>query len=96
MASRSSPVPRRRASSAGPGEVKNSTRAPDIRPGYLQRDRDLERPASLNVHKGVKHGLGAVEVGGQPPALVAVQQRVQPDMHLALQVRGEHGGVSGR
>ena len=48
--------------------------------------------AGLDVHQRVEQRVGPVEVGGQPPAPVAVQQRVQPDVHLALQVRGEHIG----
>ena len=41
-------------------------------------------------HEGVEHCLRAVEVGRQPPASVAVKQRVQADVGLALQMRGQH------
>jgi hypothetical protein len=61
-------------------------------PGYLQRDGDLQRPRGLDVHQRVGQRIRPVEVGGQPPGPVTVQQRVQPDVHLAFQVRGEHAG----
>ena len=60
-------------------------------PGDLQGDGDLQGAAGLDVHERVEHRLRAVEVGGEPPAPVAVQQRVQADMNRALQVRGQHG-----
>ncbi len=72
------------------GEEHPRVRA-DAGPGDLQRDRDLQGTAGLDVHERVEHRLRAVEVGRQPPAPVAVQQRVQADVHLALQVRGQHG-----
>ncbi len=63
---------------------------PDPGPGDLKGNRDLQGAACLDVHQRVEHRLRAIEVGGQPPAPVAIQQRVQPDVDLALQVRGQH------
>ena len=85
-------MPRRRASLGRDrgGEEHPRVRA-DAGPGYLQGDRDLQGAAGLDVHEGVEHRLRAVEVGRQPPAPVAVKQRVQADVDLALQVRGQHG-----
>jgi hypothetical protein len=60
----------------------------DPGPGDLQGDGDLQGTAGLDVHEGVEHRVRAVEVSGQPAALVAVQQRVQADVNLALQVCG--------
>ncbi len=62
------------------------------RPGYFQGDGDLEGAAGFDVHQRVEHRLGPVEVRGQPPAPVAVEQRVQPDVHLAAQMRGQDVG----
>ena len=62
----------------------------DPGPGDFQSDGDLQSAAGLDVHEGVEHRLRAVEVSGQPPALVSVQHRVQADMNLALQVCGQH------
>ena len=74
----------------GLGGDRGSEENPGVRPGtgsgYLQSDRDLQRPAGLDVHERVEQRLFLVEVGGQPPAPVAVQQRVQADMHLAPQM----------
>jgi hypothetical protein len=63
----------------------------DAGPGDLQGDGDLQGTAGLDVHEGVEHRLRAVEVSRQPPAPVAVKQRVQADVDLSLQVRGQHG-----
>ena len=64
---------------------------PDSRPGDLQGHRDLQGTAGLDVHQGVEHRLRPIEVSRQPPAFIAVKQRVQPNVDLALQVRGQHG-----
>ena len=71
------------------GEEHPRVRA-DSGPGDLQSDRDLQGTAGLYVHEDIEHRLRAVEVSGQPPALVTVQQRIQPDMNLALQVGGQY------
>ena len=73
------------------GREEHPGMRPDAGPGDLQGHRDLQGAAGLDVHQGVEHRLWPVEVSGQPPALVAVEQRVQPDVDLALQVRGQHG-----
>jgi len=72
------------------GEEHPRVRA-DAGPGDLQGDGDLQGTAGLDVHEGVEHRLQAVEVSRQPPAPVAVQERIQADVGLALQVRGQHG-----
>ena len=51
--------------------------SPDARPGDLKRDRNLQCTGRLDVHQGVENRLLPAEVGRQPPAPVAVQQRVQ-------------------
>jgi hypothetical protein len=43
----------------------------------------------LEVGERIQHGGGAVEVGGQPLAAVAVQQRIQAQLQLARQVGGD-------
>ena len=56
---------------------------PDAGSGHLQPDGYLHGAAGLDVHQRVEHRLWAVEVSGQPPALITVQQRVKADMNLA-------------
>jgi hypothetical protein len=73
------------------GGEKHPRMRANPRPGDLQGNRDLQGTAGLDVHESVEHRLRAVEVSGQPPAPVAVQQRVQANVNLALQVRGQHG-----
>ncbi len=57
---------------------------------HLQRHRHPERPPRLDVHQGLGQRVLPVEVGGQPPAPVAVQQRVNTDVRIALQMGSQH------
>jgi hypothetical protein len=50
-------------------DVRSQSRA-----GHLQRGRSIDRAGRLQVGQRVEHGRGAVEVGGQPGAAVAVQE----------------------
>jgi len=57
---------------------------------HLQRHRHPERPPRLDVHQRLGQRILPVEVSGQPPAPVAVQQRINADVHIALQMSSQH------
>jgi hypothetical protein len=61
----------------------------DPRPGHLQRRRHADRPGRLQIRQRVEHGRRPVEVRGQPPTRVPVQQRIKPDMHLSREMRSD-------
>ena len=57
---------------------------------HLQRHRHPERPPRLDVHQRLGQRVLPVEVSGQPPAPVAVQQRINADVRIALQMSSQH------
>ena len=59
-------------------------------PGDLQRGGCPGGSGGLEVGQRVQHRGGAVEVGGQPATAVAVQQRIEAQLQLPGQVRGDH------
>jgi hypothetical protein len=65
---------------------------PEARARCLQRDRRPSGAGGLHVRQRIEHRRRAVEIGGQPPATVAIEQRVQADLLLAGQVCGQHFG----
>jgi hypothetical protein len=65
--------------------MRARARARDLQPSGHPR-----RVGCLQVGQGIQHRRPSVEVGGQPPAEVPVQQRVQPDLRPPRQVRHNH------
>ena len=97
MASRSSPVPSRRASlGLDRGREERPRVRSDARPGYLKRHRDTDRTAGLHIHQGVKNCFLAVEISCQPPAPIPVQKRIETKMDLTLQVRCDYRRCEGQ
>jgi len=75
---------------------RSGEEAPDVRtdPGtrHLQRHRNRHRPRRLDIGQGIEHRRRAIEIGCQPMAAVSGEQRVEPDVHTAGQVRCQHLG----
>ncbi len=81
------PDPSVRAVAAGTAPLKNITMRPDPRPRHLQRRRHADRPSRLQIRQRIEHGRRAVEVRSQPTAHVPLEKRIEPDVHLAREMR---------
>lgn len=57
--------------------------------GQLERGGNTEAGGGLHERQGVQHRHRSVEVGSDPPALIARQQWIQTDKHIAGQVGGD-------
>ena len=90
MASRSSPDPNPRRRRRHRAAEEDPHMRPDPRPGHLQRRRHTDRPGRFQVGQRVEHRRRAVEVRGEPAARVPIQQRIEPDVNLAREMRGDN------
>ena len=90
MASRSRPVPKRRAVSAETGPVKNTQAcAPTPDRDISSAAGNCQRSGRFQVRQRVQHRRLPIKVSGQPPAAIAIEQRIKPGVHLTGQVGGQ-------
>ena len=75
----------------GIGEEDPHVRA-DPGAGHLQRGGRSDGSRRLQVGERVQHGGLSVEVRGEPAGLVAGEHRIQADVDVAGQMRGQHLG----
>jgi hypothetical protein len=83
-------VPTCLAVAAGTGEVKNNQAcAPCPERDTSSATGGPNRAGSLQVGQGVQHRGRPVEIRGQPPAAITIEQGVEPEIDVTGEVRGD-------